>query len=68
MRHHLIDPTTGLPSTTDLVRVTACAADAVQAEVLAKTLLLAGEREAATADTPAVLVTADGRTIRTGGL
>ena len=67
-RHHLIDPSTGLPSTTDLVRVTACAADAVQAEVLAKTLLLAGERAAVATDVPAVLVTADGRTLRTGGL
>ena len=67
-QHHLIDPARGLPSRTDLVRVTAVGADAVDAEVLAKTLLLGGEAEARAADVPAVLRTLDGRTIRTGGL
>jgi thiamine biosynthesis lipoprotein len=67
-QHHLIDPKTGLPSGTDLIRVTAIAADAVQAEVLAKTLFLGGSREAIAANQPAVLVTDDGRTLTTGGL
>ena len=67
-QHHLIDPTTGLPSRTDLIRVTAIAPDAVQAEVLAKTLFLGGSSEAIAANRPAVLVTDDGRTLTTGGL
>ena len=67
-QHHLIDPATGRPAQTDLERVTAVGTDAVAAEVLAKTLLLAGTAEASAADVPAVLRTTDGRTIRTGGL
>ena len=70
--HHLIDPSTGAPAETDLVRVTVVAHDAVEAEVEAKALFLAGaERaveEADAAATPAVLVTADGRTLVAGGL
>lgn len=66
--HHLIDPSTGAPAETDLVRVTAVGKDAVDAEVLAKTLFLAGEREAADSSVPAVLVTADGRTRFSRGL
>ncbi|HEY8645209.1 MAG TPA: FAD:protein FMN transferase [Gaiellaceae bacterium] len=66
--HHLIDPATGLPAVTDLIRVTAVGADAVDAEVLAKTLFLGGSGAAIASDVPAVLVTGDGRTIRTGGL
>jgi FAD:protein FMN transferase len=67
-QHHLIDPRTGRPAHTDLVRVTAVAGDAVEAEVLAKALLLGGLDAAIAADTTAVLVSADGRTFRTGGL
>jgi thiamine biosynthesis lipoprotein len=72
-RHHLIDPATGLPAESDILRVTVVAATAVEAEVLAKALFLAGsaERAAAEADelgTPAVLVTRDGRTLFAGGL
>jgi thiamine biosynthesis lipoprotein len=70
--HHLIDPHTGAPADSDLVRVTAIAPDAVEAEVTAKSLFLAGaERASAEADRagiPAVLVTADGRTLLAGGL
>ena len=70
--HHLIDPTTGGPAETDLLRVTVLAADAVDAEVAAKALFLVGsERAAAEADaagTPAVLVVEDGRTVLAGGL
>jgi FAD:protein FMN transferase len=67
-QHHLIDPRTGLPARSDVVRVTAVAGDAVEAEVLAKTLLLEGSEAARERAVPAVLLTADGRTIRTGGL
>jgi len=67
-QHHVIDPRTGKPAQTDLVRVTAIAGNAVEAEVLAKSVLLEGLDAAIGADTTAVLVTADGRTIRTGGL
>ena len=67
-QHHLIDPRTGAPSRTDLVRVTVIGSDAVDAEVLAKSLLLAGSDEALTAGVPAVLVTAGGRRLTTGGI
>ncbi len=67
-QHHLIDPATGRPAQTDLLRVTAIGNDAVDAEVLAKDLFFAGSDEALARDVPAVLVTADGRTLTTGGL
>lgn len=66
--HHLIDPATGRPAVTDLLRVTAVGSDAVDAEVLAKTLFLGGSGAAIAAGVPAVLVLSGGRTIRTGGL
>jgi len=67
-RHHLIDPATGRPSETDLLRVTVIAPDAVEAEVLAKALFLGGSTAASATDVPAVLVTEDGRRLTTGGL
>jgi len=70
--HHLIDPRTSRPSDSDLLRVTAVAATAVEAEVLAKALFLSGEERAAAeaeaTGVPAVLVTTDGRTRLVGGL
>lgn len=45
-RHHLIDPRTGLPANTDWLSVTAIALRATVAEVFAKTLLIAGSRQA----------------------
>jgi thiamine biosynthesis lipoprotein len=70
--HHLIDPATGLPSESDVLRVTAVAADAVDAEVAAKALFLAGadaaHEEADALAIPAVLVRRDGRTILAGEL
>ena len=69
--HHLIDPRTGAPAETDLLRVTVVAPDAVEAEVAAKALFLAGAdaaaAEADAAGLAAVLVT-DDRTLLTGGL
>jgi thiamine biosynthesis lipoprotein len=71
-RHHLIDPGTGRSSSSDLVSVTVAAESAVEAEVWAKALFLAGEEAAALeADTlrlPAVLVAGDGRVRSVGGL
>src|SRR5207248_2966107 len=71
-RHHLIDPRTGTPSRSDLVRVTVAAPNAVEAEVLAKALYLTGAagaaREADERGIPAVLVRVDGTTVLAGGL
>jgi len=61
--HHLIDPSTGRPAESDLVRVTVLADSAADAEVLAKAAFLGAE-----VDVPRVLVTADGRTVLAGGL
>ena len=61
--HHLVDPRTGRPAETDLLRATVVAGSAVEAEVLAKTAFLGG-----VVDAPRVLVTRDGRTILAGGL
>jgi thiamine biosynthesis lipoprotein len=72
VHHHLIDPGTGRPSDSDLLRVTVTAATAVEAEVLAKALFLAGEdaavAEADEVGVPALFVTTDGRVRRAGGL
>jgi thiamine biosynthesis lipoprotein len=46
--HHLLDPSTGAPAWTGLVAVTAVAATAVDAEVLAKTAVLSGPARART--------------------
>jgi thiamine biosynthesis lipoprotein len=59
--HHLIDPSTGAPAETDLLRATA-----VEAEVLAKWLFLLGERDALASRVPCVLVGEDG-SVRLGG-
>lgn len=71
-RHHLIDPATRKPSDSDLLRVSVAAPSAVEAEVLAKSLFLAGEQdaafEAAKLGLAAVLVTEDGRTVMAGVL
>jgi len=70
--HHVIDPATGRPAHTDLVRVTAVADDAASAEAWATALLLVGreraEEEARAAGITAVLVGADGTTTTTGEL
>jgi FAD:protein FMN transferase len=71
-QHHLIDPGTGRPAETDLLRVTAVASNAAEAEVHAKTLFLAGVSaalgDASEHGIPAVLVTRDRRTLLAGGL
>ena len=44
-RHHLIDPRSGEPAETDWLSVTVIAPDVITAEVYAKALLIAGEKE-----------------------
>ncbi len=71
-QHHLVDPSTGRPADSDVLRVTVAAESAAEAEVLAKSLFLAGSsvalREADAEAIPAVIVTADGRTLRSGAI
>jgi thiamine biosynthesis lipoprotein len=71
-RHHAIDPTTGRPSLTDLVRVTAASHSGIDAEICATSLLLAGEAtardEADRLGVACVLITHDDRTVLAGGL
>lgn len=71
-QHHLIDPATGKPAESDLVRATVVCDSATDAEVFAKVLFLAGERdavaEARRRGIAGVLITPDGRTVLTGGL
>jgi thiamine biosynthesis lipoprotein len=70
--HHLIDPSTGAPATSDVLRITVVADDAVDAEISATSLFLAGvdgaAEEADAAGVPAVIVGEDGRTRLAGGL
>ena len=71
-RHHVIEPATGRPSATDLLTVTVAGRTAVEAEVRAKALFLAGAEaaalEAEATGVPAVLVTEDGDVRLVGGL
>jgi thiamine biosynthesis lipoprotein len=64
--HHLIDPSTGVPAESDLLRATAVGIDAAEAEVLAKWLFLVGESEAVASGITCVLVREDG-SVRLGG-
>ena len=70
--HHIIDLVTSAPAKTDLLRVTAVASSAADAEVLAKSLFICGRAEAArkadAAGVPCVLVDANGATVLAGGL
>jgi thiamine biosynthesis lipoprotein len=45
LRHHLIDPRTGLPAQNDMLTATVIAPDSIQAEWAAKTCLLLGQQE-----------------------
>jgi FAD:protein FMN transferase len=66
VQHHLIDPRTGEPARSPFLRVSAVAASAVEAEVLAKTVFLGDE--VAARRNPCVLVRTDGSVELTGGL
>lgn len=65
-QHHLIDPRTGRPATSDLDQVTVVAPSAVEADVFAKTALILGREEGtewlARRALPALLVGRDGAT------
>ena len=45
-QHHIIDPRTGRPAETDILTATVIAPDAMQAEALAKAMLIVGSRAA----------------------
>ncbi len=69
-RHHLIDPTTGEPSTTDLVALTVIAGNGWLAEVFAKGALLRGSTrcfDILPAGIEALAVTDDGDVLTTPG-
>jgi thiamine biosynthesis lipoprotein len=72
LRHHLIDPATGSPARSNLLRVTVVASSATQAEVWAKALFLSGAQdaveEAAARGLECVVVTTDGCVLETAGL
>lgn len=70
--HHVIDPHTGRPSATDLVRVSVAAASGADADAVATAMLAAGSdragRMAVTLGVPALAVGADGTVTRWGDL
>jgi thiamine biosynthesis lipoprotein len=72
VRHHLVDPRTGLPSDSDLNHVTVVAATTWAAEVLAKAVLLRGSDHAfdilGGTGAQALAVTASGEITSTAGL
>jgi thiamine biosynthesis lipoprotein len=69
-RHHLLDPVSGLPSTTHVLAATVVAASCRQAEVAAKTALLLGAEHGAaflaSHDLTGLLITDDDVTWRIG--
>lgn len=71
--HHLIDPRTGRPSTTEVVSATVIAPDGVTADVFAKAVLLQGAVEGiawaeAQPGIEALVVCQDGQSRQTSGL
>jgi thiamine biosynthesis lipoprotein len=48
VQHHLIDPRTGCPATTDLVSVTVVGPSAMEAEVVSKAILIRGSKDGLT--------------------
>jgi thiamine biosynthesis lipoprotein len=70
VRHHLLDPVTGLPSTSDVLTASVVAPTCRQAEVAAKTALLLGPEHGAaflaSHDLAGLLVTRDGSAWRVG--
>jgi thiamine biosynthesis lipoprotein len=69
-RHHLVDPATGGPADSGVAAVTVVGAEAADAEVLAKTALIAGAEAGATllveAGMPALITRDDGAVTRLG--
>jgi thiamine biosynthesis lipoprotein len=70
VRHHLLDPVTGLPSTSDVLTASVVAPTCRRAEVAAKTALLLGPEHGAaflaSHDLAGLLVTRDGSAWRVG--
>lgn len=69
--HHLIDPSTGLPSDSVVVAVTAITGAGWWSEVMTKAALMAGPAAVATLErhgADGLVVTADGRTLTTAGV
>jgi thiamine biosynthesis lipoprotein len=73
MLHHIIDPRTGGPASSDVVQATVVAETACEADQLAKVALIAGSTEALkrlnrVSATEGVLVLRDGNVVQTDGL
>jgi thiamine biosynthesis lipoprotein len=71
--HHIIDPRTGRPSSSDAVQVTVVTSTATQADYLAKVTLLRGAADGIAAlecerDAQGVIVRSDGAVLQTSGL
>jgi thiamine biosynthesis lipoprotein len=62
--HHLIDPRTGRPADTGIIQVTAVAPGGLEAEVRAKTALLAGPQDAPAILTGGGVIVTDGGAVR----
>lgn len=72
LAHHIIDPSTGRPVATDILRITVFAASCAEAEVLSKSLMMVGVDaamgEAQAWNITSVVIGLDGRVVATGGL
>ncbi len=71
-QHHIINPRTGRPAQTDVVSVTALAADALLSEMAAKTALILGSQEGlrwleGQPEMEGLLVLESGETVETSG-
>ena len=73
LRHHIIDPRTGLPAETDLISTTIIAPDVIEAEMAAKIVMIIGSRMGidwlhTQKHLSAVLVLEDGQVIKTSNI
>jgi thiamine biosynthesis lipoprotein len=70
LRHHIIDPRTGLPAETDLLSVTVIGPDVIEAEMAAKIVMILGSKTGTEwlnteQNLSAILVMADGQVLET---
>lgn len=70
LRHHIIDPRTGLPAETDLLSATIIAPDVIEAEMAAKIVMILGSQTgidwlSSQQHLSAILVLADGQLLET---
>ena len=73
LRHHIIDPRTGLPAETDLMSATIIAPDVIEAEMAAKIVMILGSRTGiewlnTQQHLSAILVLADGQVFETANI